>query len=93
MKKLNKIDKIMIVFYVLMGVFDIFVAIILKNFTWIVCAAGLFDLAITQYCSAMLLKVKNQLIEVQKKHIQLLKKHIEIQNNVIKICVKIIKKR
>lgn len=92
MKKLNKIDKIIIVFFMFMGTFDIFIAIALKNFTYIMCALALFDLAIMQYCSAMLLKVKDQLIEAQKKHIQLLKQHIEIQNNVIKICVKIIKK-
>ncbi len=92
MEKLNKIDKMMITFFIFMGIFDIVIAIVMKNFTWVICALSLFDMAIMQYCSAMLVKVKERFIGAQKRHIQLLEKHIEIQNNVIRIFAKIIQK-
>lgn len=76
MTKLETKTKAMIIFHIVMTIFSITVAIIDKDFTWILIALLWADVAIMEYCDAKLLKGKDALIEIEEKH-------IEVQEDII----------
>lgn len=91
---LDKRNKMMISFYILMCIFEIIVAIAEKDFTWIICAILWGNIAIIEYCNAKLRKGDKVLIDLQENYIKLqtdiintlLKEtFVEIELNKIKI--------
>lgn len=98
--KLNKRNKIMIGFYILMAIFEITVAIIEKDFTWIICALLWGNIALIEYCNAKILKGRDAIIEIKDQHIKKqnellneLLEHINRKRRIIKISdIKIQKK-
>lgn len=81
--KLDKRNKIMIGFYILMAIFEITVAIIEKNFTWIICALLWGNIALIEYCNAKILKGKEAIIDIQEEHIESQNKFINTLINEI----------
>lgn len=76
MTKLDKRNKMMIAFYILMVIFEIVMAIVEKEFTWIIVGLLWGNIAIIEYCNAKLIKGKDVIVNLQEEH-------IEIQNNMI----------
>lgn len=76
MTKLDKRNKMMIAFYILMIIFEIVMAIVEKEFTWIIVGLLWGNIAIIEYCNAKLIKGKDVIVNLQEEH-------IEIQNNMI----------
>ncbi|MCI8641006.1 MAG: hypothetical protein HFJ59_03945 [Clostridia bacterium] len=70
MTKLETKTKVMIIFYIIMIIFSIIVAIINKGFTWILVALLWADVAIIEYCDGKLLKGREALNDIQEKHIK-----------------------
>lgn len=71
MTKLETKTKIMITFHIIMAIFSITVAIIDKDFTWILVALLWTDVAIMEYCDGKLLKGKEALIELHEEHTEI----------------------
>lgn len=98
--KLDKRNKIMIGFYILMAIFEITVAIIEKDLTWTICALLWGTIAVIEYYNTKILKLKNAMIEIKDKHIKKqnellneLLEHINRKRRIIKISdIKIQKK-
>lgn len=98
--RLDKKNKIMIGFYILMAIFEITVAIIEKDFTWIICALLWGNIALIEYCNAKILKGRDAIIEIKDRHIEKQNKlfdelleHINKKRKIIKISdIKIQKK-
>lgn len=100
MTKLETRTKVMITFHIIMVIFSITVAILNKDFTWILVALLWADVAIMEYCDGKLLKGKEYLIDIQDEHIKIQNKmfddmleHINRKRKIIKISdIKIQKK-
>lgn len=98
--KLNKRNKIMITFYIIMAIFEIITAIAEKDFTWVIPALLWATLAVNEYCNTKILKGKEYLIDIQNEHIKIQNKmfddmleHINRKRKIIKISdIKIQKK-
>ena len=63
--KLTKIEKIMLVIWILNGIYDLFVAYITKNTVWILVSVMWFLLAHQEYTHLKSKKLDNKLIETQ----------------------------
>ena len=63
--KLTKIEKIMLVIWILNGIYDLFVAYITKNTVWILVSVMWFLLAFQEYTHLKSKKINNKLIELQ----------------------------
>lgn len=81
--RLDKRNKIMIGFYILMVIFEITVAIIEKDFTWIICALLWGTIAVIEYYNTKILKLKNAMIEIKEERIESQNKYINILINQI----------
>lgn len=68
--KLNKKNIIMINFYILMAIFEVIVAIVEKDFTWIICGILWINIAIIEYCDEKLLKGNQAIIDIQEEYIK-----------------------
>lgn len=98
--RLDKRNKVMIGFYILMAIFEITVAIIEKDFTWIICALLWGNIALIEYCNAKILKGRDAITEIKDQHIKKqnellneLLEHINKKRKIIKISdIKIQKK-
>ncbi|MCI9000093.1 MAG: hypothetical protein HFJ26_04025 [Clostridia bacterium] len=105
MTKLETKTKVRILFHSIMAIFSTIVAIIDKDFTWILVALLWVNVAIMEYCDGKLLKSKDALIELHEEHtkiqdkmiINLLKDlstpNVVIDINLIKIPKKFTKPR
>ena len=82
MTKLDKRNKRMIAFYILMVIFEIIMAIVEKEFVWIIVALLWGNIAVMEYCNAKLIKGKDAIADLQEEH-------IEIQDNMINDLLKI----
>lgn len=71
MTKLDKRNKMMIAFYILMAFFEIGVAIFEKEFTWIIVGLLWGNIAVMEYCSAKMIKGKEAIIKLQEEHIDI----------------------
>lgn len=74
--KLDKKNKFMITWHILMVIFSIAVAIIEKDLTWGLVALLWTDVAVMEYCNAKMLKGKEAIIDMQEDH-------IEVQTDII----------
>lgn len=72
--KLENKDKFMIVWHIVMAIFSIVVAIIEKDFTWMLVALLWINVTVMEYCNAKMLKGKDLIIELQEEHIETIKK-------------------
>lgn len=98
--KLDKRNKIIITFYIIMAIFEIITAIVGKDLTWIVPTLLWTTLAVNEYCNTKILKGKEYLIDIQDEHIKIQNKmfddmleHINRKRKIIKISdIKIQKK-
>ena len=63
--KLTKIEKIMLVIWIINGIFDLFVAYMSKNTVWILVSVMWFLLAFQEYTHLKSKKINNKLIELQ----------------------------
>ncbi len=98
--KLDKRNKKMITFYIIMAIFEIITAITEKDFTWVIPALLWATLAVNEYCNTKILKGKEYLIDIQDEHIKIQNKmfddmleHINRKRKIIKISdIKIQKK-
>lgn len=86
MTKLDKRNKIMIAFYILMAIFEIIMAIVEKEFVLIIVALLWGNIAVIEYCNAKLIKGKDVIVDLQEEH-------IEIQDNMINDLLKHINKK
>lgn len=86
MTKLDKRNKRMIAFYILMVIFEIIMAIVEKEFVWIIVALLWGNIAVMEYCNAKLIKGKDAIADLQEEH-------IEIQDNMINDLLKHINKK
>lgn len=68
MTKLETKTKANIIFHIVMAIFSITVAIINKDFTWILVALLWVNVAVMEYCDNKLLKGSDALIELHKEH-------------------------
>lgn len=93
MTKLESKTKVMIAFHIIMVIFSITVAILNKDFTWILVALLWADVAIMEYCDGKLLKGSEALNDIQEKHIKVQEDIINILLNetAIEIDIKDIK--
>lgn len=71
MTKLDKRNKRMIAFYILMVIFEIIMAIVEKEFVWIIFALLWGNIAVMEYCNAKTLKGKEAIIKLQERHIDI----------------------
>lgn len=92
MTKLDKRNKRMIAFYILMVIFEIIMAIVEKEFVWIIVALLWGNIAVIEYCNAKLIKGKDVIVDLQEEHIKIqdnmindLLKHINKKKKIIKI--------
>lgn len=74
--KLDKKNKFMITWHILMVIFSIVVAIIEKDLTWGLVALLWVDVVVIEYCNAKMLKGKEAIIDIQEDH-------IEVQTDII----------
>lgn len=86
MTKLDKRNKRMIAFYILMVIFEIIMAIVEKEFVWIIVALLWGNIAVIEYCNAKLIKGKDVIVDLQEEH-------IKIQDNMINDLLKHINKK
>lgn len=91
--KLEKKDKIKIGFYIFMVIFETIVAIVEKDFTWIVVALLWVNIAVVEYCNAKILKSKNAIIEFQDDLIKALHMKLSEKEEIIKLSDIIISKK
>ena len=77
--KLTKIEKIMLVIWILNGIYDLFVAYITKNTVWLLVSVMWFLLAHQEYTHLKSKKLDNKLIETQSKLISKIFKLFEIK--------------
>lgn len=70
MTKLENREKLMLIFYISMIIFCVVVAIIAKEFIWILVALLWTDIAIVEYFDAKLFKGKDALIELLERYIK-----------------------
>lgn len=68
MTKLETKTKVNIVCHIIMAIFSITVAIINKDFTWILVALLWINVAVMEYCDNKLLKSSDALIALQEEH-------------------------
>lgn len=68
--KLNKIEIKEIIVQVLLAILSIGVAILNKNFTWVVVAMLYLEITLLEYCNTKLLKAKDAIIELKNKEIE-----------------------
>ena len=92
MTKLDKRNKRMIAFYILMVIFEIIMAIVEKEFVWIIVALLWGNIAVIEYYNAKLIKGKDVIVDLQEEHIKIqdnmindLLKHINKKKKIIKI--------
>lgn len=86
MTKLESKTKLMITFHIIMVIFSITIAILDKDFTWILVALLWGNIAVMEYCNAKLIKGKDAIADLQEEH-------IEIQDNMINDLLKHINKK
>ena len=86
MTKLDKRNKRMIAFYILMVIFEIIMAIVEKEFVWIIVALLWGNIAVMEYCNAKLIKGKDVIVDLQEEH-------IEIQDNMINDLLEYVNKK
>ena len=77
--KLTKIEKIMLVIWIINGIFDLFVAYITKNTVWILVSVMWFLLAYQEYTHLKSKKLNDRLIELQSKLLSKIFKLFEIK--------------
>ena len=77
--KLTKIEKIMLVIWILNGIYDLFVAYITKNTVWILVSVMWFLLAYQEYTHLKSKKLNDRLIELQSKLLSKIFKLFEIK--------------
>lgn len=70
MTKLENKEKLMLIFYISMTIFSVVVAIISKDFTWILVALLWTNITIVEYFDAKLFKGKDALIELLERYIK-----------------------
>lgn len=70
MTKLENKEKLMLMYYISMIIFCVVVAIITKEFVWILVSLLWTNIAIIEYFDAKLFKSKDALIELQERHIK-----------------------
>lgn len=87
--RLENRTKSMITFHIIMIIFSLIVAVLNKDFTWVLCALLWGDVALIEYCDTKLLKGRDVLIEIQEDHIKIQE---EIINDLLKKSVPEIKK-
>lgn len=68
--KLNTKEKLIILERVLLAIVCIAIALISKNFAWIVIAMLYAEIALIEYCNFKLLKGKEAIIELKDKEIE-----------------------
>lgn len=77
--KLTKIEKIMLVIWIINGIFDLFVAYMSKNTVWILVSVMWFLLAYQEYTHLKSKKLNDRLIELQSKLLSKIFKLFEIK--------------
>ena len=77
--KLTKIEKIMLVIWIINGIYDLFVAYITKNTVWILVSVMWFLLAYKEYTHLKSKKLNDRLIELQSKLLSKIFKLFEIK--------------
>lgn len=68
--RLDNKTKAIIILNVIMFVFSIYIAIIEKEFTWVLCGLLWGIVALNQYCDSKLLKMKEAIINIQEECIK-----------------------
>lgn len=68
--KLNKIEIKEIIVQVLLALMSVVVALISKNFAWIVIAMLYSEIALLEYCNKKLLKAKQAIIDLKDKEME-----------------------
>lgn len=76
--KLTKAEKIMLVIWIINGIYDLFVAYISKNTVWILVSMMWFLLAHQEYTHLKSKKINNKLIELQSTFISKIFKILDI---------------
>ena len=87
MTKLETRTKVMITFHIIMVILSITVAILNKDFTWILVALLCGDVATMEYCDGKLLKSSEALNDAQEKYIEIQK---DIINDLLKLNERLI---
>lgn len=64
--KLYKIERLMVIFYIMIAVFTAMISILERNSMWLLCALLWIDIAVIDYCNSKTIKGKNLLISTQK---------------------------
>ncbi len=68
--RLNSIEIKEIIVQVLLAILSIGVAILNKNFTWILVAMLYVEIALLEYCNTKLLKAKDAIIDLKDEEIE-----------------------
>lgn len=84
--KLENKDKFKIVLHIIMTVLSIVVAIVEKDFTWILVALLWTTVIVIEYCNTKMLKGKEAIINIQDEH-------IKTQDNMINNLLKYINRK
>lgn len=82
--RLDSNDKYRIIFHIILTILSITVAIIEKDFTWVLVALLWINIIVQEYCDAKMLKGNQVVINLQEENID---KQFEVINNLIdEIC-------
>lgn len=82
--KLDSNDKYRIMFHIILTTLSITVAIIEKDFTWVLVALLWINIIVQEYCDAKMSKANQAVIDLQEENID---KQFEVINNLIdEIC-------